>query len=309
MYFPLNYETINVWTGSHTPNTMKQHNNFTYHYWFRTLYQRLTSTLDFTMPDFWNIDLFYWLLFGVGFMPVFNDKKYGVIFQPGTLADFGLWYQPTRVNVLTPFVRRENMKIGKDCELIRLTPDYYIGAFDILDKYACELSELDNSINQAIINQRFAYFALAKNKAAAQTLKEGMDQINQGEPLVVVDKYYDPKNEEQDDPFTFVNFEVGRNYITDKQFADVQSLLAMFNTEIGIPNIKYEKKERLTDDEAVMNNAETDARLDCWLEWLNNSIDKVNELFPDLNLSVKRHEFVEGGAAYGNSETDADRTL
>lgn len=307
MYFPLNYETININTGWHTPNTMKKHNNYAYHYWFRTLYQRLTSTLDFTLPDFWNIDLFYWLLFGVGFMPVFNDSKYGVIFQPGTLADFGLWYQPTRCTVQTPFIKRDNMKIGRDCELIRLTPDY-LGAFDIINKYAVELAELDNSINQSIINQRFAYFALAKNKAAAQTLKEAMDQINQGEPLVVVDKYYDPKDEEQDDPFTFVNFEVGRNYITDKQFADVQSLLAMFNTEIGIPNIKYEKKERLTDDEAVMNNAETDARLDCWLEWLNESIDKVNDLF-GIGLAVKRHEFMEGGAAYGNSEINADRAL
>lgn len=307
MYYPLNYEQINLMTGWHTPNTMKQHNNYTYHYWFRTLYQRLTSTLDFTMPDFWNIDLFYWLLFGIGFFPVFRDEKYGVIFQPGTLADFGIWYQPTRCTVQTPFIHRDNMKIGRDCELIRLTPDY-LGAFDIIDKYAIELSELDNSINQAIVNQRFAYMAMAKNKAAAQTLKEAMDQINQGEPLVVVDKYYDPKDEEQDDPFTFVNFEVGRNYITDKQFADVQSLLAMFNTEIGIPNIKYEKKERLTDDEAVMNNAETDARLDCWLEWLNESIDKVNDLF-GIGLAVKRHEFMEGGAAYGNGEINADRTV
>lgn len=307
MYFPLNYEQINIATGWHTPNTMKQHNNYTYHYWFRTLYQRLTSTLDFTMPEFWNIDLFYWLLFGIGFFPVFRDEKYGVIFQPGTLADFGIWYQPTRCTVQTPFIHRDNMKIGRDCALIRLTPDY-LGAFDILNKYACELSELDNSINQAIVNQRFAYMAMAKNKAAAQTLKEGFDRINQGEPLVVVDKYYDPKNEEQDDPFTFVNFEVGRNYITDKQFADVQSLLAMFNTEIGIPNIKYEKKERLTDDEAIMNNAETDARLDCWLEWLNESIEKVNELF-DIGLAVKRHEFIKEGAAYGDSESNIDRAV
>jgi len=307
MYYPLNYEQINLATGWHTPNTMKQHNNYTYHYWFRTLYQRLTSTLDFTMPEFWNIDLFYWLLFGIGFFPVFRDEKYGVIFQPGTLADFGIWYQPTRCTVQTPFIRRDNMRIGTDCELIRLTPDY-LGAFDIIDKYACELSELDNSINQAIVNQRFAYMAMAKNKAAAQTLKEGFDRINQGEPLVVVDKYYDPKNEEQDDPFTFVNFEVGRNYITDKQFADVQSLLAMFNTEIGIPNIKYEKKERLTDDEAIMNNAETDARLDCWLEWLQESIEKVNDLF-GIGLAVKRHEFIKEGAAYGDSESNADRAV
>lgn len=307
MYTPLNYDQINLITGIHTPNTVKQHDNYTYSYWFRTLYQRLTSTLDFTMPDFWNIDLFYWLLFGIGFMPVFDTAEYGTIFQPGTLADFGLWYQPTRCNVQTPFVRRDNMRIGADCELIRLTPDY-LGAFDIIDKYACELSELDNSINQAIVNQRFAYMAMAKNKAAAQTLKEGFDRINQGEPLVVMDKYYDPKNEEQDDPFTFVNFEVGRNYITDKQFADVQSLLAMFNTEIGIPNIKYEKKERLTDDEAVMNNAETDARLDCWLEWLNESIEKVNALF-GIGLAVKRHEFIKEGAAYGNREINIDRAI
>lgn len=308
MYFPLNYESINIYTGWHTPNTMKQQNNAAFHYWFRTLYQRLTSTLDFTLPEYWNIDLFYWLLFGVGFMPVFDDKKYGVIFQPGTLADFGLWYQPTRCNVQTPFVNRNDMKIGKDCELIRLTPDY-MGAFDIINKYAELLAELDGSIEQSIVNQRFAYMAMAKNKAAAETLKAGFDRINQGEPLAVLDKYYDPKDEEQEDPFTFVNLEVGRNYITDKQFADMQSIISMFNTEIGIPSVKYEKKERLVTDEVAANNAETDARLDTWLEWLNNSIDKVNALFPGVNISVKRHEFAEGGAAYGNSEINADRSL
>lgn len=307
-YIPLNYEAINAFTGSYTPNAIKNHNNAAYHYWFRTLYQRLTSTLDFTLPEYWNEDLFYYMLFGIGWIPVFNTPEYGVIFQPGAFAGVGLWYQPTRVNIQTPYINLMDLKIGEDVELIRLTPDY-LGAFDIIDKYAAELAEIDGSINQSIINQRFAYLALAQNKAAAATLKEAVDHINEGEPLVVIDKYYDPKQEEQTDPFTFVNFEVGRNYITDKLFADLQSLLANFNTEIGIPNIKYEKKERLTDDEAVMNNAETDARLDCWLEWLKESIDRVNALFPDLNLSVKRHEFVEGGAAYGNSETDANRDV
>ena len=308
MYIPKNYKQINTLVGWHTPNTMKKQNNAAYHYWFRTLYHRLTSTLDFTLPEDWNEDLFYYLLFCAGWIPVFYDEKYGIIYQPGSLSDVGLWYQPTRCNVMTLYVKRPRMKIGEECELIRLTPDY-MGAFDIVDKYAGQLAELDNSINQAIVNQRFAYMAMAKNKAAAQTLKAGFDQINQGEPLALFDKYYDPKNEDQDDTFTFINLEVGRNYITDKQFADVQSLLAMFNTEIGIPNIKYEKKERLTDDEAVMNNAETDARLDCWMEWLTESIKKVKKLFPDLTLDVKRHKFIEGGAAYGDSETNANRIV
>lgn len=287
---------------------VKWQNNADYHYWFRTLYQRLTSTLDFTLPDYWNIDLFYWLLFGIGFMPVFDAGKYGVVFQPGTLTDFGIWYQPTRCNVQTPFIDKHNMKIGRDCELIRLTPDY-AGAFDIIAKYAEQLAMLDGSIKQAIVNQRFAYLATAKNKAAAETLKKGFDMINEGQPLAVLDKYTDPKKEmDGEEPFTFLNMEVGRNYITDKQFADQQSLLNAFNTEIGIPSVKYEKKERLVTAEAEANNAETDARLDTWLEWLNNSIDKVNNLFPGLNISVKRHQFIEGGAAYGDSQNNIDRT-
>lgn len=306
MYIPLNYESINIYTGSYTPNTKKTQNNLAFHYWFRTLYQRLTSTLDFELPDYWNKDLFYWLLFGVGFMPVFDDPEYGIIYQPGTLSGFGLFYQPTRCNVLTQFINRYDMKIGEDCELLRLTPDY-MGAFDIISKYAEQLATLDGSITQAIVNQRFAYMALAKNKAAAAALKEGFDMMNQGEPLVVLDKYYDPKDEEQEDPFIFANLEVGRNYITDKQFADVRTLLAMFNTEIGIPNIQYEKKERLVQEEAIANNAETDARLDCWMEWLNTSIAAIKRLYPELTLSVKRHNFIREGAAYGDSKTNPDR--
>ena len=110
-----------------------------------------------------------------------------------------------------------------------------------------------------------------------------------------------------DKDFIFANLEVGRNYITDKQFTDVRTLLAMFNTEIGLPNIQYEKKERLIQEEAIANNAETDARLDTWLEWLNMSIGKVHDLYPDITLSVKRHEFIKGGAAYGNIEDHFDR--
>ena len=303
---PLNYESINIYTGTFQPNTPKGVNTYAYNYWFRTLYHRLCSTLDFELPKYWNKDLFYWLLFGVGFMPVFSTDEYGVIFQPGTLSGFGLFYQPTRCNVSTTFVRRDNMLIGRDCELLRLTPDY-IGAFDIIGKYSELLSTMDGTIQQSIINQRFAYMAFAKNKAAAETLKKGFDLINQGEALAVVDKFYDPKDEEQDDPFTFVNFEVGRNYISDKQFADVRSILASFNSEIGIPNIQYEKKERLINSEAVANNAETDCRLTTWLEWLTTSINNIKILYPDLTLSVKRHEFIEGGAAYGNGEDNVDR--
>ena len=306
MYFPLNYESINLFTGSYQPNTIKKKNTAAFQYWFRTLYHRLISTIDFELPEYWNRDLFYWCLFGIGFFPVFETSEYGIIFQPGTLSGVGLWYQPTRATVVTPFINMHDMKIGEDCELLRLTPDY-IGAFDIVNKYAEQLAALDGSIQQAIINQRFAYMAMAKNKAAAETLKKGFDLINEGEPLAVIDKFYDPKDESPEDPFTFVNFEVGRNYLTDKQFSDVQSLLSMFNTEVGIPNIKYEKKERLVADEATMNNAETDCRLDTWLEWLERSIGLIKDLYPDLTISAKRHEFMKEGAAYGNGENNADR--
>ena len=58
-----------------------------------------------------------------------------------------------------------------------------------------------------------------------------------------------------------------------------------FNTEIGIPTVPYEKKERMVTSEAESKQIESLARATIWIDTLNNSFIKVNEMF-GTNISV-----------------------
>ena len=59
-----------------------------------------------------------------------------------------------------------------------------------------------------------------------------------------------------------------------------------FYTQIGIPNVGFEKKERLVTPEVNANNFATQCLSDLWLRTMTETTDKVNKLF-GLNISIK----------------------
>ena len=61
---------------------------------------------------------------------------------------------------------------------------------------------------------------------------------------------------------------------------------ARFCTEIGIPNVNLAKKSGVTDNEVEANNIDTKSKAALWLETIQDSLDKVNDMF-DLDISVK----------------------
>ena len=71
------------------------------------------------------------------------------------------------------------------------------------------------------------------------------------------------------------------------RLADFRKILNMFDTEVGIPSVNYEKKERMVVDEVNANNVETESLSDIWLETLTDSINKVNDL-TGLSLNVTK---------------------
>ena len=66
MYIPLNYEKINDVQGHYAPASVKYLNTSVFNFWCRSLFQRLTSVFDFTLPEDWGgnvTDFFKWCLF------------------------------------------------------------------------------------------------------------------------------------------------------------------------------------------------------------------------------------------------------
>ena len=270
-YAPLNYEKLNIAAGRFSPSSIKSHNNLSFAYWSRSLFQRAASVIEFTVPETWEgkvKDFFIYSLFKYGFVAVFNDEQFGLSFQPCSLKGYDFYYQPTTAIVANPLLNKE-YDLGKTAELIKLTPDYF-GVWDIIDYYAEKLSMLDTSINSSIVNSKFAYLLGAKTKSAAQALKKIVDQINKGEPAV----FYDSR--------IFDNASKG----------DVSPFQTWFRDSMK-PTIPYEKKERLVQSEAESTEIDAKARSIVWIDTLDSSIKEVKELFPDITLSARLR--------YGNS--------
>ena len=287
-YTPLNYEQINNVEGHLQPSMLKYCNSVTYAYWQRSLFQRAISTIDFKgLPDTWEAsvrDFFYWCIFSYGHVGVFNTDEFGLSFQPGCFYGIDFYYQPTDYIVTNPKLQK-TFKIHKDCEVIKLTPDYK-GIWDIISYYAMLLSALDSGINMSIVNNKFAYLMGAKNKAAAETLKKIFDKIASGDPAVIFDQsllQQDPQSKEE--PWSFLErSNLKQSYLTTDQLMDRSTLLSSFDAEIGIRSLPYNKKERLVTAEAESREQDSTARLMVWKSTLDSSLKLVNDMF---GISIK----------------------
>lgn len=287
-YTPFNYDKINLAEGTYNPSMVKSYNNQTFAFWERALFQRACSTLKIEVPEEWsgNVkDFLYYVLFKFGYCVVSENDKYGFYFQPCTLNGYNFYYQPVEAIISNPQLHA-NLKIGEECEIIKLTPDYY-GVWDIIQYYAEKLSVLDNAINMSLINNKFAFLWGARNKAAGEALKKMLDKVNKGEPAVIYDQKLlnDPTDKET--PFQIIDRpNLKSSYLTTDQLQDFQTLLNNFDCEIGIPTIPYQKKERMVVSEAESRTIDATSRSITWYETLTNSIEKVKELYPNINLSV-----------------------
>lgn len=289
MYFPLNYEKINIGAGTYNPSPVKAYNNQTFNYWYRWLFQRATSVFDFTLPEEWQgkrKDFFLWCLFKYGFVAITYTDKFGYIFQPCTLSGYDLYYQPTRAIITNPVYKAE-LKVGTDCELLKMTPDYF-GVVDIIAYYAEKLSTLDGAINMSLINNKFAFMLMAKNKPMAEALKKVMDKINKGEPTIIVDQKVFNDKIDGEEPWQFLDRpNLKQSYITTEQLQDFNTILNNFDAEIGIPTIPYQKKERMVTSEAESRILDSSAKSIVWYECMESSIKTIHDIYPDLILDVK----------------------
>ena len=314
MYAPFNYENLNLSAGTYNPPTIKSRNNAAFNYWERALFQRAVSVFDFHFPDEWQgttKDFILWVLFKAGFLMISEDVEHGYFAQPCTLKGRNFYYQPTHAlmtNPATPEISHE-YEIGVDCEILKLTPDYF-GIFDIIDYYADKLAMLDNNINISLVNGKIPHILGAKNKSAANALKKILDLVNKGNPAVVFDQRIVTDPNDKNQPFVFQDLASDVNkYLLPLQLKDMQTIMNDFNTEIGIPTIPIEKKERMITDEAQSKEIEASARCRVWLETLKSSMAVINAHYAGLNLDVSLYYEGKGASENGDGENDTDRTV
>lgn len=312
-YAPLNYDQINAIEGCYTPSMVKSFNNKVFTLWERALFQRAASVIDFeNLPDNWEgavKDFFIYCLYRFGYIGVFETEQNGLIFQPGTLSGFNIYYQPVKFIVANPHldesITNKEFTIGEDAELIKLTPDY-MGVWDIIGYYAEKLATLDNALNMSLINNKFAFMLAAKNKQASEAFKKMIDKVNAGEPAVIYDMKLVNDTQDKTEPWQLWSRDhMKENYLTTMQLADFNTILHNFDKEVGIPTTPVEKKERMISDEANSTVIDAISRSEIWLNTLNSSLKLVNAKY-NLDIRAKRHysEEVTSNAEQNNANRD-----
>lgn len=263
-------------------------------YWFRALYERLTSAIDIKIPEDWSRQFFTLILYSFGSMPIFYTERYGTTFQPATPMDFNSWfYEPKQWRVVHTDIFNKVLTVGKDCEILRMTNDW-CGVLDIIDFYASKLAEASQGIDVALTNAKMPFILTADNQSAAETLKQVYDKLKLGETLIVYDQPSKFLSDEifptGDEPFqSFIN-DLKSNYMGTELIENVNSIINQFYMEIGLPTQSSEHgKSHTLNIEAEQAQQQSEARLDTWITNLKDSVKRINAMFPDLGLEVKKH--------------------
>lgn len=281
---PASYDYINAYNHQYAPSTIHVKETGLSWYFKRYLIQKIISVFKFEgIPETWAKDYFLYTLFVFGYCAVINTDKYGVIPQHCTLSGYNIFYRPNRAIITNPLFKKTiEAQIGKDCELIRMAPDW-CGVWDIVEYYADLMALTSETVAVNLINSKFSYVFAAEDKTSAESLKKLYDQIASGEPAAFADKKLFT-DDGAPSWYLFVQ-NLKQNYIAGDLLEDLAKIDSRFNTEIGIPNVNIAKASGVGEAEVMANNIDTHSKAELWLETIQDSLQKVNEMF-GLNITV-----------------------
>lgn len=213
-------------------------------YWYRSFYQRAVTLFKFgNLPEGWDKDAFQYALYHIGFLVGFESKKYGLVIQHATPTGYGLQYQPTGMQINSPYFSFEKpLRIGVDCEVIKLTPDFR-GITDIISKYADEMRQIEIGLRQSEINARFAYAFMARDDKTAKSMQNIADKLANGETAIVFNKALktDPATGEVIEGWAQFDRDLKSNFILPELLEARRTVVHDFYRELGV-RISEEKR-------------------------------------------------------------------
>ena len=277
MNLPFYYDYKNARNSTINPSTVHVRDTGLQRYFARYLLQKTISVFKWDMPKTWSRNYLLYTLYCWGYAAVINTDKFGVIPQQCTLGGFDVFYQPKFATIANPLLRGIlNPVIGRQCELLRLQPDYG-GVMDIVNFYADMLALSAETASTNLLNSKLAYVFASNGKAGAESFKKLYDQIASGEPAAYIDK-----NLYRDDgtpTWNFFNQNLKETYIAGDILNDMRLWEMKFDNEIGIPTTNTTKKERLITDEANSSIEESRTKAQLWLDELQECCRKINAMF------------------------------
>lgn len=262
-------------------------NNLSYFFYREYIYQMIYSRFIFKgFPSSWDLDYFREVLFKEGIISV-CETDVGVLALRGGYSGVNIYNKPTEMIISNPVLGSFTRKIGIDCMPVyfNYSNTEYPSMESIVKRYALLLAQIDASLNVTLINSRVAMAFTSSNKQVVTTAKKMYDKVSSGTPAVFAVLEEDKTgNGLTSQPF-FNN--VKNTYVGVDIYVTKQSILNELYTLIGIKNANTQKKERLVKDEVNSNNVATYTLIDLWKDNLQDCFNRVNDIFPNINVTVE----------------------
>ena len=281
---PVLYDHNNTVNSIISPSTMHASDTGLQWYFRRYLLQKAIAIFKWKLPETWAKNYFLYVLYCWGYIAVVNTNKFGVICQGCSLSGYDVFYQPTHATIANPLLKGiVQPRIGTQCELIRLQPDYG-SIMDKINFYADMLALSAETAGTNLFNSKLAYVFACASKSGAESMKKAYDKIASGEPAAFLDK--DLFNEDGSPNWMMFNQDLRNSYIAGDILEDMRKWELKFCTDLGIPNSNTDKKERLITAEVEANDEEVKLWADLALENLKESCERVRNMF-DIDISVE----------------------
>jgi hypothetical protein len=277
VYILNSFNEIAMKNSQYAPNTYHSWGTGMVNFYENYLMTKAMSVFKWEIPENWNMDYLKNGIFTYGGVAVINTIRFGVIPQYFTPSGYDIYYQPNTAIIANPILGSYELKIGEQCEVIKLKRDW-LGITDIIHTYAELLAECDKALGINLINTKASFVFGVDNKTEADKMKKMYDNIQKGEPAV----FYKTGGNK----WEIFNQNLKNTYLVQDLLIAKKTIMQEFNTLVGVPNANTEKRERLLKDEVNANNGETLSLSSEWLEELKKGCEKVKEMF-GINVNVE----------------------
>jgi len=248
------------------------------------LYRIIKGLFEIECPKEWNIDYLLDMLILDGYVLI-TDTQAGILPVRSALTGYNYCNFPVSAKIVVPMLGEFDRTLSEDAEIVYLEWSRYRRFYnfqDMVDIFSQRLASCDCGIDVNIMNSRLAYIAEAESRSQADTIKRIMDDVSEGEPLVV---YRD--NVLNATPMQLFFNNLKQNFIATELLDAKRSIINEFLTLLGVNNANTDKKERLITNEVDANNEELAVNIGEFESNLERCNNRINSMFPDLDFSLR----------------------